>query len=173
MKYYVSRQCYWPNGDLVVEIAEGGADYTNPNMLMDSAEIARHTGEYRNPIEALEAAKRVRELWQAQEPGEEIRIEVGNTQGMTMPFESFPSDDELDTWAKQELESLPKCDQCGGIIEELWKLPDDPDWQFCSAYCAEEADNYANTLAEDDDDLLDDWEDDPDDWEDDLDDLGD
>lgn len=94
MKYFVSRQMYWPFGDKVIEIAEGGVDYANPDMLVVGFPELGEGVEYDDPREALEAAFRIRDAW----PGS--RIEVGCTHGYTMPFEEHPSDEELREWAK-------------------------------------------------------------------------
>ena len=40
MKYFVSRQSYWGEEEpLVVEIAHGGLDYANADMLSDGPEF--------------------------------------------------------------------------------------------------------------------------------------
>jgi len=134
-KWYVSRQCYWPDGDNVVEIAYGGLDYANADMLADQEGKYRgHEGEYTDPREALEAAFAIRELWE----DEECRIETGATGGYTMPFSSFPDDDELRKWAEKAWENVPKCDRCGEAIQgDPWVHYEYDDWKFCSEVCAE------------------------------------
>lgn len=144
-KWFVSRQCYWgveEGEDLVVEIAYGGTDYANPDMLSDPGGIYGKLGsckEYSDPREALTAALAVREEWQKQEK-DTIRIEHGYTGGMTMPFMSFPDDEELKKWAADEWEKLPKCDICGEVRHETYRLCEDPlAGEFCSELCAEKA----------------------------------
>jgi hypothetical protein len=146
MPYYVSRQLYWPDGDPVVEIAAGGLDYANPDML-----CTRFAGEgetYTDPRDALAAAISIRDEWQAHERRrkesrinpDDIRIEHGFTAGFTMPFMSHDEDAELLAWAEKEAESLPRCDRCGEIIEgnpiRIWG--DLLEERFCADYCAEQ-----------------------------------
>lgn len=165
MKYFVSRQAYWPTGELVVEIAEGGCEYSNPDMLSDPDNIYGPLGdmlETQDPREALEAAFRIRDKWN-QELRESCadngacRIEAGFTHGMTMPFESYPADEELKKWAQETWEATPKCDCGEPLPEHPYKLcfPYEGDEEFCSEYCADEAyDFYVRQDSEEDDGLL-------------------
>ena len=137
MKLYVSRQCYFgvedPN---TVEIASGGLDYANPDML-----VSKYPGEgetYTNPVEAVEAAIEIAKAWKRDCPNLKINIASGYTGGNTMPFEPSTRK-ELRDWAKKLYETLPKCSHCGELIEgESYSLADYPDEKFCREYCAEE-----------------------------------
>ena len=143
----VSRQSYvFVEEPLVVEIAFGGFDYTNPDMLSDANGSPYHAlgscMEYADPREALEAAFAVRALWIKNLPSHadcQPRIEVGFTDGATMPFGEYPDDDWLKQWAQERYDKLPKCDECGDIIETEWYNIDLPDYVYCSAQCGEES----------------------------------
>lgn len=139
MKWYVSRQCYWgvdEDEQNVVEIALGGLDYANPDMLADKYEGEGET--YTDPVEAVEASLKIAELWHKDSPELIISVAHGCTGGMTMPFES-DGQKELRTWAKETLEALPKCDRCGAVLpEEHYTVPYLDDEKFCREYCAEE-----------------------------------
>ena len=140
MKYFVSRQCYWgvePEDRNTVEIASGGRDYANPDMLV--AKYAGEGDEYTDPVKAVEAALIIAEQWQKDCPSLQINIAHGFTGGNTMPFEGCDKE-ELIEWAKKAHEKLPKCDQCSEILEEksTYSLCDYPDYKFCSEYCAEQ-----------------------------------
>ena len=143
-KWFVSRQLYWPDGDTVVEIAKGGLDYANADMLSDeNNRIYGKLGcdqEYKDPREALEAAIKIRDEWLVQSPRSDIRIEHGFTGGNTMPFTSYPTDEELKEWAEKEWQSLEKCAYCGKVLPDMYYhlLYDDPDIKYCSEYCADE-----------------------------------
>ena len=140
MKWFVSRQCYWgvsEDEQNVVEIAQGGLDYANPDML-----VGKYDGEgetYTDPVEAVEASLKIAEQWHKDSPDLTINVAHGCTGGMTMPFEA-DEQEKLKKWAKETLETLPKCDRCGAV------LPEEPytiaflnaDEKFCSEYCAEE-----------------------------------
>lgn len=90
--YIVTRQAYWPDGQLVVEIARGGIDYCNPDAL-----VPKYPGEFqefKNPKEAVQVALKILELWK-----------TDYTCGMTIPFEPV-SEDELFEWAHQEYKEV-------------------------------------------------------------------
>lgn len=136
MPWTVTRQCQWPEGQLVVEISSGGIDYTNPDAL-----VAKYPGEmeiYDDPQEAAKAAIAICEGWR-RDGAPEAQVAHGATGGMTLPFEPS-SYEELREWAKRERDRLPKCDRCGGILpEDPYRLVDAlDDERFCSEYCAEE-----------------------------------
>src|SRR3990172_8947087 len=119
--WFVSRQRYWPDGENVVEIAYGGQDYANPDML--SPIFDGECEEYFDPREAVERAIKIAGFWKESEPMLEIGIARGYTGGMTMPF--TPSDiDSLKIWAQETYESLPHCCGCGEILKEKVFYPD-------------------------------------------------
>jgi hypothetical protein len=139
LKFFVSRQIYWgvedPN---TVEIAIGGCDYSNPDML-----VGKYPGEgqeYTNPVEAAEIAFAIAAAWKKDCPKLKINIAHGNTMGMTRPFEGSTKK-AIRAWANKLLETLPKCDECGEMIideDNYYKYDDFPDMKFCREYCAEE-----------------------------------
>jgi len=138
--YFVSRQKYWgvePEDSHTVEIASGGQDYANPDML-----VPKFVGEgieYVNPVEAVEAALIIAEQWKQILPaGTVINVAHGFTAGGTLPFEG-DTPEQLREWAQKVSEKLPKCTQCGEILgKEKYYLTEDPDLgEFCSDYCAE------------------------------------
>lgn len=136
--YYVSRQRYWGEDINCVEIALGGGDYANPDMLG-----CKYPGEgvdYLDPREAAEAAIEIRKLWQADEPELEITVDYGCTLGFTMPFTDDNTDEELIAWANERYEKLEKCQHCGEPLPEnerdVFYLMD-VDEKFCSERCAE------------------------------------
>ncbi len=145
--YFVSRQMYYPTGECVVEIAAGGLNYANPDMLADKDGIYNRLGcgaEYRDPREALRVAFAIRGEW-LKHTEKPVRIEMGYTHGFTMPFEEHPEDVKLMVQANQEYESLPKCNYCGDIMPDderkRWRLcfPYDSEEEYCSEQCADRA----------------------------------
>jgi len=145
-KWFVSRQCYWgvePNEQNVVEIASGGCDYANPDMLVE-----KYNGEaetYTDPREAVTAAIEIAKQWKKDCPSLTIGIAHGFTGGYTMPFEASEVK-ELKDWAEKTYQELPKCDRCGDLLpKEHYILPEDPDVKFCREYCAEK---YEETHAD-------------------------
>lgn len=146
MPWFLSRQHYWPDGDLAVEIAKGGLDYANPDMLGTIFPELGEGVEYTDPREALKAALAVRDAWnvclEKDREEDRCRVEHGYTGGYTMPFSSYPTDKELQEWAEKEWESLPKCVKCGELMPEggeyyAVEYGDEP--RFCSQVCLEES----------------------------------
>jgi hypothetical protein len=142
MLFFVSRQHYWGVDEedaYIVEIAMGGTDYANPDMLTPKW---RHLGEgkeYTDPKEAVEAAIRVCDAWRAS--GEtNAKVAMGSTGGNTLPFE--PKEYEEARKRAQELyDKLPKCDQCGDLIDsDDETYTNEMDETFCSEVCADK--NY-------------------------------
>lgn len=139
MEYYVSRQMYWgvdPDESNTVEIAQGGLNYANPDML-----VSRYSGEgqeYTNPVEAVEAAIEIAKAWKKDCPKLKINIASGYTGGCTMPFEASTTK-KLRAWAKKLYKTLKKCDHCKDLIDGVgYKLTECPyDVVFCSEYCAD------------------------------------
>ena len=139
MRFFVSRQCYWgvdPSEANTVEIATGGCDYANPDMLVE-----KYPGEgvtYTDPREAIQAAFEIAQAWKRDCPKLKINIAHGFTAGMTMPFEGSTKK-EIKAWADKVYQGLPKCAECGDILgDEKYGLEDFPDEKFCREYCAEE-----------------------------------
>ncbi len=138
MKFYLSRQNYWPDGDLVVEIAKGGLDYANADMLSDQGTPYAKMGcgqEYADPREALKAAIAIRDEWLVLSSRSDIRVETGYTGGYTMPFQAFPDDEDLAMWAQREWDAIEKCARCGEPIVEAWHHHFDPETLYCSDNC--------------------------------------
>ena len=139
--WYVSRQSYWgvdPDEQNMVEIAFGGLDYANADMLV--SKYAGEGEEYNDPREAVTAAILIARQWRKDQPKLKIGIASGCTGGYTMPFEKS-SVKELKDWAEKTWQELPKCDQCGKVLpKEFWQPTDDPDLgRYCSEYCCDKA----------------------------------
>lgn len=143
-KFFVSRQHYFgveESDARIVEIASGGIDYANADMLGVQYRKEGEGEEYTDPREAAEAAIKICEAWRrdAGEAGPEFTINVGygHTGGFTMPFE--PSTfEEVREWALDRYEQMPKCDRCGeAITGSSYSLCDGTGDKFCSEYCAE------------------------------------
>jgi hypothetical protein len=136
--WFVSRQSYWgvdEDDQYMVEIALGGCDYANADMLV--TKYAGEGEEYTNPVEAVEKALEIRDAWKKDQPDSVINVGYGCTFGDTMPFEG-DTDEELKKWAQKQLDALPRCDQCGEVIcGNPLRYHEYPDFQFCREYCAE------------------------------------
>lgn len=152
--YTVTRQKQYPEETPVVEVSSGGIDYTNPDALAE-----KYPGEfceYKDPREAVKDAIEICRLWR--KDGEKrAKVGVGFTHGMTMSFEPI-SFKEARKWAEEEYKKLPKCAECGAIIQQHRErytagvvvggefIPDE-EYIYCSEFCAEK-----NTVYEEDED---------------------
>jgi hypothetical protein len=140
--FFVSRQSYWPDGENVVEIAQGGINYANPDML-----CSKYPGEgeeYIGLAAAVPVAFDVARRWKA-DGGKRVMVALGCTGGNTVPFEdgTTPSKKHeavLLRFAQAHDEKLPHCTGGEVIPGKLWRLADDwTDADFCSEYCANRA----------------------------------
>lgn len=139
MLYFVSRQSYWGEDPAdVVEIAVGGRDYANPDMLVEKYRRYGEGDEFDDPRDAVEAAIKIAEAWSS-DAGEVRPIAYGCTAGFTLPF-SPSGYEEARAWAERTYEKLPKCPRCGDLLPEARECysHDFADGEFfCSEDCAE------------------------------------
>ena len=143
--FTVTRQLQWPDGTPIVELSQGGMDYTNPDAL--SPKYDGEMAEYESPVEACEAAIAICKEWR-QDGEQDAAVAYGGTGGMTMPFEACEFDN-ITAWAKQAEAELEKCAACGEIMADRteWYLagqytdndfyPYDDGEKYCSESCAE------------------------------------
>lgn len=135
MSWTVTRQVQWPEGAPVVEVSQGGLDYSNPDALVE-----KYPGEfqtYDDPREAVETAIAICRAWR-QDGKKRARVGHGATGGMTLPFDTCTFQ-EARAWAKKHYTELPKCDRCGELLpQKPWRHPGLDGERFCREYCAEE-----------------------------------
>lgn len=139
MSYYVSRQVYWGvEQPYAVEIACNGLESSNPDMLVEKYKREGEGREYLDPREAVNAAITVARTWRKDEPKLKIQITIGDTRGMTCPFEPCTFKEAL-AWAERVYEKLERCDNCGEILPDKNKRFTDVfgDVSFCCEHCAE------------------------------------
>lgn len=140
-KWFVSRQSYWgidpEDGQYTVEIASGGSDYANPDMLVP--QFPGEGQEYNDPREAVRVAIDICKAWREEAPylAEFIGVAHGYTGGNTIPFEQGEFA-ELVAWGEELYEELEKCDRCGDLIDDRNKVTlYDYEGSFCSEQCAD------------------------------------
>ena len=121
----------------MVEIALGGIDYCNPDALCEK--YAGEFQEFTDPREAAATGIAILKAWR--NDGErKAKLAVGSTGGFTMPFEPTTIPQVL-RWGREQYAALPKCPQCGELMNgESWKPADfyvDDDEACCSERCCE------------------------------------
>ena len=150
-KYFVSRQIYYgidlEDGQMTVEVAKGGLDYANADMLVS---VYRGEGEeYDDPREAAKVAISICEQWKNEQPyvAEFIGVAHGFTLGYSFPFEHVTFD-ELIEWANIEYESLPKCARCDEVFdpEHGYSLMWQDEYVYCSDYCCDKVNEEIEIL---------------------------
>lgn len=136
-KYFVSRQQYWSEEDShIVEIASGGLDYANADMLVAKYGHLGEGREYTDPREAAKAAIEIQAAWK-RDSGLDVAIGAGFTGGFSMPFDP-QSPEEIEAWAEKAYEKLPKCAHCGELMgKDKYGDPSIGEYDCCSEYCAE------------------------------------
>lgn len=143
--YTVTRQIQWPGGDPVVEVSNGGIDFTNPDALVE-----KYPGEFEefdDPRIAVETAIEICKAWR-KDGCKKAKVGIGATGGMTMPFDTCSFKEAIE-WANKEYESLGKCDRCGELLpKDHYVIPLEPDLKFCREYCADETYNEMYGLIE-------------------------
>jgi len=140
-KWVVTRQCYWFNGQFMVEIAKGGRDYSNPDALTE-----KYPGEFEeftDPVLAVETAIEIHKAWKKDKPMDDIQISHGCTGGDTIPFESTDYE-SLRNWASEIKSKLPKCDMCGSILDPDSYYTNWSDEKFCSENCVHKREKDLN-----------------------------
>lgn len=137
MLYYVSRQRYFgvsEEDETIVEIVRGGANYANPGQLDSIWPSLGEGKEFKDPREAVEAGIAICEAWKKFCP--HAQVAFGSTGGCTLPLEP-QSYDNLIKLAEEEYNKLPKCGECGDLIDkDLFSHDFCLDEKFCSSRCA-------------------------------------
>lgn len=140
-EFVVTRQRSWPDGELYVEIAQGGQDYSNPGCLVTKYGRLGEGDVFTGMTAALEAGLAIYKAWKADSPNETIGINAGCTHGDTMFFDPVELDEQHEAKLRQRAESfdskLDRCEHCGEIITGE-KYGCDGEYNCCSEYCAEE-----------------------------------
>jgi hypothetical protein len=141
--FTVTRQIRWIDGLYIVEISQGGIEYTNPDAL-----IPEYSGEYEEYVgmeAAVQAAIEIARLWKKDvNRNKKIYIAVGCTYGTSAQFNTEPDTEKvfqrLLKEAKAFDEKLPKCVRCGDLLTgENYRndLCEFEEYPFCSENCAE------------------------------------
>ena len=142
--YYVCRQWYYYTNEMMVEITEGGLDYSGPDQLVE-----QYPGEgetYDKPQSAALAALKIQKLWQDHVTDREIFVCVRSETAGYLGLEGDPmTPGEVARWAREAWQALPRCAHCNGVMpstRERWgndfTIFEENEYPFCSEYCADE-----------------------------------
>ena len=140
MPYVVTRQAYYYQRGLWVEVAAGGLDYSGPDMLVEGYKHLGEGQEYTDPREAVEAAIAIAKAWRKDEHKLVHLTSKGEAWGALGGEGEAVSARQLQRWAEKEYEHLDKCAQCGEVLAKhgRYRLIDyDSDGEFCSESCCD------------------------------------
>jgi hypothetical protein len=144
--FVVTRQSYWSDGRQVVEVAQGGHDYSNADAL-----CKKYDGEFEEFIgmkPAVEKAIEIANKWKKDCPDKTIEVTTGCTHGMSMEFEGvdITYEEGIQTLLKEAEkfdDKLPHCTMCGELLGKNKHCIEDD--EFCSESCAERFNDVYNT----------------------------
>ena len=146
-EFTVTRQRRWEDGLNIVEISQGGLDYSNPDAL--GRKYPEDFSEHVGMLAAVETGIELAKKWQ-KDSKEKIFIAIGNTGGNTAHFEELTLNKKnclsLVRKARQFDETLPKCPVCSSIGKLEWYWVENPGDHVCSERCVEKMveDYYEN-----------------------------
>jgi hypothetical protein len=140
MSVYVSRQRYFDDNRLAVELACGGSKYSGKDILP-----VKFGGEGRNlvsPIDAVNVAIRIIDEWNLTYFDENKSIALVNADGKGIKIYYNPHDKKdlslLQQWATKAFNSMKKCGNCQKPISnmsKMYELEDLPNKVGCSEVC--------------------------------------
>ena len=134
--WVVTRQHYYYGGNKVVEIAQGGRDYSGSDAL--GSKYKGEFEEFTDIREAVETAIQILKAWRADAKTRNIHLSLGCNQGMGMELDEIGIRAARKA-AKAIYAEAPKCDVCSGLMGKERYQTDltDDDMDICSEYCAE------------------------------------
>ena len=140
--FVVTRQCYYYSSENIVEIAQGGRDYSGSDALS-----GKYPGEFEEFIdlrEAVEVAIDICRKWR-KDGKKTAKVALGFNHGMCMEFEPTTFKDIIKT-AKKWHDKQEKCPCCGEVIDpdNHYTLSYEYDMgdKYCSEYCCEKEIEY-------------------------------
>lgn len=135
--FYVSRQRYFSDNSLYVEIATGGKNKASKDVLPE-----RYKGEqksYKYPKDALTVACKIYKQWYHQyNTDENIKLSIVDEKLGNLVL-WFDADDlrKAETWADQAFKNLVKCESCAKPVGSKKKAFTDPKLPgyYCNEVC--------------------------------------
>jgi hypothetical protein len=140
MSFFISRQRYYDDNVLAVEIACEGSKHAGEDILP-----FKFAGEDKNlvsPVDAVNVAVRIIGEWNLSYFDERKFIALVNSDGKggKLYFDPFSKKDiaNLERWGQQEFARLPKCDNCGRCIgnkANAYEMVELPNKVYCDERC--------------------------------------
>lgn len=139
MAFYISRQRYYEQDQLVVEIACGGIKKAGKDIL-----TKKFDGEQKNlvdPRDAHSIAAKIIPKWDATYSDEKKLIALVNADGKGSVKYYDPSNsrdmEKFKKWSEDTFSSMKKCSSCqkGMGNRDPFAIDDIPNKNFCSEYC--------------------------------------
>ena len=158
MTYGITRQIYYYTGEHMVEIQQGGFDFSGPDMLVPAYGYGEGR-DFDRPQEAAVEAIKIQKAWQADESEETVQITVRGITGGYFGIDGEPMTvGEVARWAREEWANLPKCPRCEDVMPDnerehyTHEYADFGGYTFCSENCANlDYDDVVNYMEEEED----------------------
>ena len=140
MGLYVSRQRYYDDNQLAVEIANGGSKFAGKDILP-----IKFAGEGKNlvsPIDAMNVSLRIIEEWNNAYWDEKKLLSIVNADGKGTKSYIDPHSkkdlEKLERWAQSTYKNMAKCCACQKPISNMnkaYETEDLPNRVACSEIC--------------------------------------
>jgi hypothetical protein len=138
MPFAITRQRYYDDNQLAVEINCGGKMKSGPDVL--PIKFKSEGKNLLSPVDAVNASLRIVKEWDHVYFDEKKKIAIVSADGKKTYFNpSEKSDvDSLERWGKKTLAAMKSCDHCGRPIggSKFIETPDLPNRVFCQEICA-------------------------------------
>lgn len=138
MAFAITRQRYYEDNQLAVEINCGGKLKAGPDVLP-----TKFYGEGKNllsPIDALNISIQIVKDWDNTYFDEPKMIAVVSSEGKKLYFNPRDKNQilSLQRWAEKTLKDMKSCDHCGRLISKskFIETSDLPNRSFCQEICA-------------------------------------
>ena len=141
MGFAITRQRYYSNNMLAVEIACGGNKFVGKDKLDIRYDHLLEGKNLVSPVDSVNCAKKIYKSWVAFNGDELKYITISNydSKGGKLVFDPNSKRDleKLDKWAENELNNMAKCGHCSRLMgaKDPFETEDLPNKIFCSEVC--------------------------------------
>jgi hypothetical protein len=138
MAFAITRQRYWDDNQLAVEIHCGGKAKSGPDVL--PTKFKSEGKNLLSPVDAVNVSLRIIKEWDHVYFDEKKKIALVSDDGKKVYFDPTNKNDiiSLERWAKKTLEKLKSCDHCGRLLGKgkVFEIESIPNRVFCQEICA-------------------------------------
>jgi hypothetical protein len=140
MGLFISRQRYYEDNQLALEIANGGSKFAGKDILPKL--FNKENGNYISPVDAVNIAIDIINQWDIKYHDENKKIALvnGDGKGTKVYFDPHSKKDieRLERWAQMTFKNMAKCCNCQrpiGNMNKAYETQDLPNRVACSDQC--------------------------------------